>query len=661
MRKIFFISMVIGMSFVNTPAYCEDIPEPIKEMVLKDLGFYEPIEKPFTPRLFMSQNTITSISLEAFATQEGIGNTILWRDKFFIPNGYLRKSLTTKFEKGKFDWGEYEKLWSEGGVKDILPTEKLRPYLKVGRNETVIIALAKRVLKSIDYTNKWKLNDLDTWSFTFTYFLEPVFPELPKVGPCTGQGTAMINPATGKFDTVTEKDVGRRYGSSLGDRGYIEYDAWLEKQTTTKPESSPPVGAPSPNPSETTLSQPSSQAPSETTEKITIDSLTKNLPYGDRNAGRFQAIEKTYNVTFDDAWAAANKVISEQREAIATSDRDKGILIGQGEGMGAKHWTAATIEKVTEYSVKIAVKNVTYTNRGDVDSWDSIFYKNLEKELKSKVKQPSYSVTVDGKQYKVSGDVFTGKKEGRVFKDEKGVVVRDLVLAKKIAHAAWVYENVVKAPGIPASQRVSAILETYKDLRRYELAQDILARASVQILAATISRGATLTYTVPAGLTWRVVRDQFANLKGLLSLTGRQGLEEALSKYQQMESLIANLKPNHIDEATAAEIKNLYDSAYGLDLPYSALLTSLMPKQGHELVDEALKDIGDELVKTLPLSDAVLTTSEVLDLQGKMDDALKASPAFKEYYEKLNLAKRLTEANEQVITVWAESAVQHKD
>lgn len=285
---------------------------------------------------------------------------------------------------------------------------------------------------------------------------------------------------------------------------------------------------------------------------------------------------------------------------------------------------------------------------------------NTNLEVREQEKQ-KYFVTIRKKQYEVSGDIFTGKKEGRIFKDEKGDVVRDLDLAKKIAQTAWVYENIVKAPGVPNSQRVSAILETHKSLRQYELAQDILARMSVQIIATTISGGATLIYTVPAGLTWRVVRDQFANLKGLLSLTGRQGLEETLSKYQQMESLITKLKPNHIDDVNAAEIKKLYESAYGLDLPYSALLTSLMPKKGCKLVDKALKDVGDELIKTLPLSDATLTTREVFELQGKMDDALKTNPVLKKYYEKLDLAKRLKDANEQIISAWAEHAVQYKE
>ncbi len=650
MRKIIFVSLICLMSTVVwfNSAQGETLPESIKEMVLKDIGFYNPIEKTFISLLFVSTPTFHSSYIQQDAEMAGIGaKTGLWRDKFFIPNGYLSKSFQTSSDRGELNWIEYSQ-----GVEDLIATEKLRPYLRKRQDEIIVVTLAKRVLKSIDYVNKWKLNGLDTWSFTFTYFMESVLPDLPRFGPFTGKGTAMFNPATGKFVTVFEKDVGRQYGSSsfLG-WDDVTYTAWLEKQTVPSTLPTKPAKPPG------QILAPTKTAP----EKITIDSLTENLPYGEYNAGEFQAIEKTYNVTFDDAWAAVNKVLPEHGEKIVTSDRNKGILIGQGKSTIYDHfWTAAIIEKITEYSVKITIKNIAY--RGNtVDSYSYITHKNIEKELKSKVKQPPYFVTIEAKEYKVSGDIFTGKKEGRVFRDEKGAVVRDPVLAKKIAQAAWVYENIVKAPGLPGSKRVSVILETHKRLRQYELAQGILARASVQILAATISGGATLTYTVPAGLTWRVVREQFFNLKGLLSLTGRHGLEEALSKYSQIENPIANLKPNSIDEVTAAEIRRLYEPTNGLELSCGALLTSLMPKKGRQLLEKALKDIGDELVRTLPLSDEVLTTRDMLDLQGKMDDALKTDPALKEYYEKLDLAKRLTEANEQVIIAWAEQAVGYKE
>ncbi len=629
MRKIIFVSVVsIIFLSVSNIVYGETLPEKAKEIGLKAISFNKPIETYLdSPRRW---------------------------EKFLLVNGYLvaKKGKTIMYfiDTPDAPYGQFS------------PTQKMLPFM----NEDGRFSIAKYQLKSIDKVEKLVRGDYDIWRFSFTYYAEPLLPELPKLGPFKGSTVAAFNRWNERWGETLDLGyeqflslyVGENYFKESGDIKEI-YEEWLrensqkwEGKTTTLP---------------TKLSQPPGQipTPAETApEKITIDSLTKSLPYGDYNAGESQAMEKTYNVSFDDAWNAANKVISGQKEAITTSDRNKGILIGQGEGMSVIHWTAAIIEKITEYSVKITVKNVGY--RGDivgpyVGSYSSIIHKNLEKELKSKVKQPPYFVTIGVKEYKIGGDIFTGKKEGRVFKDEKDTVVRDLALAKKIAQAAWVYENVVKAPGLPGSKRVSAILETHKRLRQYELAQGILARASVQILAATISGGATLTYTVPAGLTWRVVRDQFVNLKGLLSLTGRQGLEEALSKYQQIESSIANLKPNSIDEVTTVEIRRLYEPAHGLELSCGALLTSLMPKRGRQLLEKALKDIGDELVRTLSLSDEALTTREVLELQGKIDDALKSIPALKEYYEKLDLAKRLKEANEQVVTAWAEQAVGYKE
>ncbi len=686
--KIIFILLagLFGITNYAISAPWDKLPKSIQKMVLNDLGFYKPVEKSLTSQLFISssnENAYFSSFQEMDASMTGgVGvKTYLWKNKFFIPYGYLRKFQQTNYERGQFNSNEYEQMWG-GGIEDLAPTEKLRPYLRKSQEGVIYVTLAKRVLKSIDYANKWKIpsENLDAWSFTFSYFLEPVLPDLPKLGPFTnGKGTAILNPATGQWETR----FGPNYGSSLVDGGDNEYTARLENQSTPKPQSHLSSGAPSPRPSEVAQSQLPSQVSTKSNEKITMASLTRNVPDTDY----FAEESKIFDSSFDTVWSAAHRYF-ERSYYLDTSDSAKGILLTKKTSSDDSIVQFFTlVEKNSEDSSKVIVKGFSYRyNRyqpphQNLDGWykgeqtfaSEIALRGIEKEIGKEVKKQKkqgyfveadgkqyYFVTVAGKRYKVSGDIFTGKKEGRFFINEKGNIVRDLALAKKIAQSAWVYENIVRPSGPPNSKKVSAILSTYKALRRYEVAQDIIARVSVQILAATISGGTTLTYTVPAGLTWRIVHDQFVNLKGLLSLTGRQGLEEALSKYQQMESLVAKLRPNHVDEATAAEIKRLYDSAYVLDLPYSALLARLMPKKGRELVDKALKDIGDELVKTLPLSDAALTTREVLDLQGKMDDALKTDPALKEYCEKLNLAKRLTEANEQVITAWAEQAVKYK-
>ena len=240
--SVIFTSMIFGLMNKAQIAFTQEkaLPEIIQQMVLTDIGFDKPIGKSFASRLFVSKLTITAPLFELQdASYEGIGEkTNLWRDKFFIPNEYLRKSVRTKPEQGKFDWGEYAQM-VKGGIEDLTPTEKLRPYLLKSKEGIIYVTLAKRVMKSIDYVNKWKLNDLDTWSFTFTYFIDPSLPDLPRLGPFEGKGTAMLNPATGKFDTVFEKDVGRRYGSSLGDSSDREYTAWLEKQSVTSKESSP--------------------------------------------------------------------------------------------------------------------------------------------------------------------------------------------------------------------------------------------------------------------------------------------------------------------------------------------------------------------------------------------------------------------------------------
>jgi hypothetical protein len=225
MRKIFPISMIIGICLINAPAYCEDLPEFIKEGVLKDIGFYTPV----------------TILIDI-----GMGCAVMIRDPYELKEGVPPSE--TKWENTAIMDSAYSDYWKEFLVhngyleeavinveKQIKPTNKLGLYgRKVGKNK-IEITLAKRVLKSIDYTNKWKIqpDNVDAWSFTFTYFLEPNLPELPRLDLVKaswnfkGKGTATLNPATGhwqtRFPVNPESREVQKYGSSLGDRDAFEY------------------------------------------------------------------------------------------------------------------------------------------------------------------------------------------------------------------------------------------------------------------------------------------------------------------------------------------------------------------------------------------------------------------------------------------------------
>jgi hypothetical protein len=133
-----------------------------------------------------------------------------------------------------------------------------------------------------------------------------------------------------------------------------------EKQLTSKPESPSSVGVPLPKPSEATLSQPSSQVPiiPQTTEKITISSLTKNIPDTDYFVGQ----SKIFDASFDTVWNAANKYLKEKDE-IDISDFDKGILTTKRMTNFLRDHTYQTfvlIEKISEDSTKVTVKVFFY-------------------------------------------------------------------------------------------------------------------------------------------------------------------------------------------------------------------------------------------------------------------------------------------------------------
>ncbi len=158
-----------GRSATQTAQGPSALPEDIKARVLEALGFQRPISKKFL-KLFSSPGSrnlfAAMIDDDLMAAQ--------WQTKLLIPKGYLVKQAT-KTERGQLDWNEYAQSLS-GGITDLKPTQKLRPYLSVASSGEASVTLGNRVIDSIDYSNRWQMNGLDTWSFTFTYHIEPVLP-----------------------------------------------------------------------------------------------------------------------------------------------------------------------------------------------------------------------------------------------------------------------------------------------------------------------------------------------------------------------------------------------------------------------------------------------------------------------------------------------------
>lgn len=136
-----------------------------------------------------------------------------------------------------------------------------------------------------------------------------------------------------------------------------------------------------------------------TARETKLASLTRDIP----DANYFRERSKVFNASFDDIWAAANRVLTStsflkrQQDEIVTADRDKGVLITAPTvhsrllGSGFKRQYAISIERIGDRSTKVSVKGFCYDRKG-INQWtrwerrdqcSDSFLTDLEKGLAS--------------------------------------------------------------------------------------------------------------------------------------------------------------------------------------------------------------------------------------------------------------------------------------
>lgn len=190
---------------ISAQAGAQALPENIKTLVWNHLRFAD---------------AVNAALLESdFSVWELQDN--LWAAGYLIPQGYLRLA---KDNTGRWQY-----------VID----QKLRPSLAVIKSwpsNWIMIAVARRALKTIDYVKRRNLQlpmtgeKTDAWSFTFTYFLEPLLPGLPQMGPFRGEATAILDPKDGKWK-VSEASLSECRTTNLWDQtsSTCAYNGLLER------------------------------------------------------------------------------------------------------------------------------------------------------------------------------------------------------------------------------------------------------------------------------------------------------------------------------------------------------------------------------------------------------------------------------------------------
>lgn len=127
-----------------------------------------------------------------------------WAKAYLVPEGLLREAFDAR--AGDFVYSV---------------TDKLRAHVRSESDEYLILLVAGRRLKSIDYVNNWKEGAVEYWTATFSYDLTPNLSGMPIRGPFKGRVVASRHPSMENW----------RYEVAWGDKGADEeYSKWLEER-----------------------------------------------------------------------------------------------------------------------------------------------------------------------------------------------------------------------------------------------------------------------------------------------------------------------------------------------------------------------------------------------------------------------------------------------
>ncbi len=261
----------------------------------------------------------------------------------------------------------------------------------------------------------------------------------------------------------------------------------------------------------------------------------------------------------------------------------------------------------------------------------------------------------DGHVWRVKGVGSPGPTQVHVFLDETGALVRDPPsLLQKLTLGAWTKERIVDRYNPSAgSTGVKVALYTFGTLHGWQYAEDLLARATVETIAAVLTMGASVD-TMQTRLVWGVVEREFTDPKAALAHWVRAGLEQSLADYTQMEGLMRNLGPTEFKLSDLGQIASLYTKANTLASVNEALGASLAPTTWQDEFTQYLRSAVSELVPQPGLkTNALLTLSDVLKLEQYVAGA---GQVFAAYKQSLELALKVSQSNQQVISAWAADA-----
>ncbi len=264
-----------------------------------------------------------------------------------------------------------------------------------------------------------------------------------------------------------------------------------------------------------------------------------------------------------------------------------------------------------------------------------------------------YSIEIGQQTYKVEAFGPAGPNRVHVFLDQAGAVVRNSSLLQQLALGAWTREIIVdRYTAGNGSGQVKVALAVDANLEGWEDATDILARATVESIKAVATGGASLNAAAP-NLTLGIVEQQLTNPKIALAHWAHAGMEQSLTDYREIESLLPAAREKTVKLSDLRRIESLYSEANTLFSVSQALVSAIAPTTWQDEFANYISSAVSELKPSLPVSQAFLTLNNVLKLEELVAAATKSFSAYK---QSLDLALAVAASTQQKISTWASGA-----
>ncbi|HEX3095272.1 MAG TPA: hypothetical protein VHW72_21715 [Candidatus Angelobacter sp.] len=224
-----------------------------------------------------------------------------------------------------------------------------------------------------------------------------------------------------------------------------------------------------------------------------------------------------------------------------------------------------------------------------------------------------FSLVLDRQSYRVSKHGVARPQTPPVFFDRTGAQVKDRILLQRLATAVWVHDNIVADPSYrlqPKSQLLLSLIQTSAALQGYQHTQDLVVRGSIELLAATVSDGATAN---PVHILKAALEAAKPDATEWIGAVAMGGLLRSVDEYRSIEKILSTFSGSEFDVPALEQIYKLYFEGWGLEQTFRPVLVATEPTHWTDLARQALWTTGSEALKVIGSLPEAAPAADVVD------------------------------------------------